>query len=95
LTGRWLVTDKPGAGDDDIQDMIEECWAGEDSWTGPVEVAYSQDGEGDAIFTLPATAFMGTTADGGHDVAVPLALMRWVLRRISEASRTEPQGSAI
>ena len=70
--------DVPDA-DDDIPDMIEEVWDGEGSWVGRVEVARSPTLDGDVILTLPPHAFMSVHRDGRKDVAIPLALLRWVL----------------
>jgi hypothetical protein len=72
------MTDVPDA-DDGIPEMIEEVWDGEASWVGRVVVARSPTPDGDVILTLPPQAFMGVYEDGSQDVAIPLALLRWVL----------------
>ena len=73
------MTDIPDA-DGDIPEMIEEVWDGKGSWLGrAVEVARSPSPDGDVILTLPPHAFLGVRGDGSKDVAIPLALLRWVL----------------
>ena len=74
------MTDTPDEEADDIPEMIEEVWDGEGLWLGGgVVVARSPTPDGDVILTLPPHAFMGTRNDGWQDVAMPLALLRWVL----------------
>ena len=78
--GRWLiVADIPDA-DGDIPEMIEEVWDYEGSWLGRgVEVARSPTPDGDVILTPPSHAFLGVRSDGSRDVAIPLALLRWLV----------------
>jgi hypothetical protein len=83
------VTDVPDA-DGEIPEMIEGVWDGEGSWLGRgVEVARSPTLDGDVILTLPRQAFMGVHGDGSQDVAIPLAVLRWVLAGDQRDSRPD------
>jgi hypothetical protein len=74
----------------DIPDMIEEVWDYEDSWLGPgVEVARSPTPDGDVILTLPSHAFLGVRSDGSRDVAIPQALLRWLVAGELRDSHTD------
>jgi hypothetical protein len=77
------VTDDSGG--DPTRRMIETLWDGQDTWVGRViEVAISANPDGDVVLTLPPQSFMGVGADGSRDVAIPLALVRWLVDRLAQ-----------
>ncbi len=81
--------------DDDDELGVTEIWDGHGSWTGPVEVFVSRSDTADATLTLPRSAVMSTSLDGSAvDVAVPLALIRWVAARSGAALEGHSEGSS-
>lgn len=81
-------------GSEDVSGMIEDFWDGKGSWIGSVEVAYGPTADGDAIFTLPDFAMPSISLDGTQrDVAMPLALLRWVVERAPRPLETPDEAS--
>jgi hypothetical protein len=82
-TGGDAVTDDPRG--EDTRHMIETLWDGRDTWVRRViEIAISPNPDGDVVLTLPPQSLMGVGADGSRDVAIPLALVRWLVDRIEQ-----------
>jgi DNA-binding transcriptional regulator YhcF (GntR family) len=85
--GTHVRTDaRPGVPDE--VGMVETTWDA-NSWAGPIELAYSVAAGGDVILSLPRHCFMGTATDGSGrtDVAIPLALVRWLS---TQSALTQP-----